>query len=261
MKTLIVIAIFSLSLLAQERVLLRIGESGQQEAIPLKKGEKVADALRRINDEPPRTFTSGTLDTIKYYDPMIDFPIAFAFYRGDVALQWYKTDAACIVKEFWWRSGEKIGATGKANVRLWQVNPKLTKTPWPGFSHYIGTYRDPNADDGVTPYPPVSGNTWFYCSSLVDSPLTCFPPLLREKVLNTNGTEIQLVSNQWQRIIFDDLIDSVKFEPFEPFGFTIENPDDDLGESKFDWNERVPLTEVLSYGQDFTCRSGMACSG
>jgi hypothetical protein len=225
MKTLITIALLTCTLLAQERFLLRIGQDGRQEAVPLEKGEKSADAVRRIMEMPPATKSAGTIDTIKYFDEQADFSSYFPFTRGDVALQWYKTDAECVVKEFWWRNGEQNGLTGNGRIRFWKVNPRLTD-PWHVSNAFLGTYKDPSADDGVTPFPPVTGNRFFYCNPNYDSLLSCIPPLSKEIELNgISGIEVPLVPNAWQHISIDEWTDSARFNPFEPFGFTIENPE------------------------------------
>ncbi|MFA5832367.1 MAG: T9SS type A sorting domain-containing protein [Bacteroidota bacterium] len=228
MKTILFILLFSFSLNAQERVLLHINRNGQQEAIPLKKGERAQDVIARIENEKSHLLNSkkpnGLIDTLKYYPNEASLTTNFGFIHQDIALQWYTPAAGGIIKEFWWRNYEKGGTVRKATIRAWKVDPKVATRPSSVLTKHLGYYKDPNDGDGhVTPFKPENGDQWFYSNGGTDSSTWRFDPLGTEASGFKNGLQVFLDSNQWQGIAFEDYGDTIVVSLGELFGFTISN--------------------------------------
>ncbi|MFA5832368.1 MAG: T9SS type A sorting domain-containing protein [Bacteroidota bacterium] len=229
MKTILLILLFSFSLNAQERVLLHIGRNGQQEAIPLKKGERAQDVIARIENEKTSMISPdkslGLVDTLRYYPNESSLTTNFGWTHQDIALQWYTPAAGGRVTEFWWRNYERGGTIRKATIRAWRVDPKLATRPSSVQTKFLGHYKDPNDGDGmVTPFKPTTGNTWFYGNGGADSATWNFDPLGTEVAgWYPGGVQLTIDSNVWQGIKLKDWGDSMNVRLGELFGFTISN--------------------------------------
>ncbi len=252
MKHLIFIIVFTISLFAQERVLLHIGRDGSQEAIPLKKGEHPSDV---ISSRERRSSTmidaadqkNGLVERLQNY---LDLSLAtnVGFYHQDVALQWFKPNAGGKVKEFWWLNVGKQGNIKKGTIRAWLVDPRLATRPKNIIPKQMGYYRDPSDGDGlVTPFKPSIGNNqWFYKPIAADSVTWGFDPLGAEvkSWRPGNGLQVNLDSNKWQGIKLEEWGDSMFVKQDQIFGFTLSN---DTKKSDIPVGQEDERMEILSW--------------
>jgi hypothetical protein len=234
MKTLVLFFIISFSYqsFAQERLLLHIGNNGEQEAIPLKKGQRAQDVIERLENAKSSFLVpgkpAGMVDTVKYYPGYASgeniLSSNFGFTHQDVALQWYIPLSGGEVKEIWWRNYEKGGNIRKASIRAWLVDPKLATRPATVQTKHLGFYKDPNdGDGGVTPFKPIIGDQWFYGNGGADSATWNFDPLGTEAPWLPNGMQVTLDSNKWQGLRLTDWGEKFSLQAGQPFGFTIAN--------------------------------------
>jgi hypothetical protein len=230
MKTILTALLFilSLSLYAQERMLLRIGPNGQQEAIPLKKGEHAKDVIERLEHQRTSMLapgnSAGMYDTLKYFSTASDLTTNFGFTHQDVALQWYVPQAGGGVTEFWWYNYQKQGVIKKGTIRAWHIDPRVAGFPSSPNTKFLGTYKDAaDGDGGVQPFKPSTGDQWFYSNGAADSATYSFDPMQEESSWLKGGLQVTLDSNVWQGIKLSDFGDTFAVRLGEPFGFTISN--------------------------------------
>lgn len=223
-------ALLLLTLSAQDRVLLHIGQNGQQEAIPLKKGERAQDVIERLENAKATLTKSvnatGLIDTLKYFTTDGSLTTGFSYSHQDVAMQWYLPASWGKVKEFWWKNYTTSGLAHKATIRAWRVNPKVTTLPTNVQTKYLGYYIDPSDGDGLrSPIKPTSGNTWFYSNGASDSAIWNFDPLGTEVAtwILGGGLQVSLVPSSWQGIVLENWGDSMVVALGQPFGFTLSN--------------------------------------
>ncbi|MFZ4620774.1 MAG: T9SS type A sorting domain-containing protein [Bacteroidota bacterium] len=219
--------LISLFLTAQERVLLHINKNGQQEAIPLKKGERVRDVIESIENNKPcqcegSIHDMSWTDTLRYYTGVNSLSTNFSFSHQDVALQYFIPTAPGVVREFWWRNYTTIGNLHKATIRAWNVDSKVTGI---SLTKPMGRYKDPTDGDGLkTPYKPVIGDQWFYkTGDPADTAKYGFDPLGIEAKWLPGGLQVSLYSDVWQGIKLPEWGDSMITVPFVPFGFSLQN--------------------------------------
>jgi hypothetical protein len=243
--------LLTLTLSAQERVLLHIGRDGKQEAIPLRKGERAQDVIaRRENAKTAITNSadkaSGLVDTLRNYPNESSLTTNFGWTHQDVAFQWYTSQASGRVKEFWWRNHLLQGNVKKATIRAWYADPRLATRPGIVLTKFMGAYKDPSDGDGmVTPFKPATGDQWFYGSTEADSSNWNFSPLLSEapKWL-PGGLQVNLDSSVWQGIKLEEWGDSMFVNLGQMFGFTISN---DTKISEIPVGGTDERMEILSY--------------
>ncbi|MFZ4621025.1 MAG: T9SS type A sorting domain-containing protein, partial [Bacteroidota bacterium] len=220
------ILFLSVSLFAQERVLLHIDKNGQQEATPLKKGERVKEVIERLEQTNAASVipskTTGLIDTLRYFSNNANLLINFTFAHQDLALQYYLPAASGIVKEFWWRNYTTTGNLHKATIRAWNVDPKVMEI---NMTKPLGRYKDPADGDGLkTPYKPATGDQWFYkIGDHADTIKYGFDPLGTEAKWLAGGVQVNLNVNTWQGIKLGDWGDTLGIELNVPFGFTLQN--------------------------------------
>ena len=217
------------ALYSQERVLLHIGKNGQQEAYPLKRGEHAKDVIERLEKKKTlRTInpsqTAGLVDTLKYFSSYDDLNVNFGWTHQDVALQWYESLSLGTVKEFWWYNYHNRGAVKRGRVRAWHIDPRVTAYPTTPVTKYLGTFKDSTDDDGgVQPFPPTTGDRWFYSNGAADSTVYSFNFFKKEAAWLPGGLEKVLDSNVWQGIKLEEWGEPMNVMQGEVFGFTISN--------------------------------------
>jgi hypothetical protein len=243
----------SISMLAaQERVLLRIGANGAQEAIPLKKGEQAREVIRRLEQKrasllQPAASPAGLIDTLRYFQTEGELTTNFGWTHQDVALQWFVPQSNGVVKEFWWLNYQNQGVIKKATIRAWHMDSRVAVLPASPTTKFIGSYKDAlDGDGGVQPFKPSAGNQWFYSNGADDSTTYSFDPMKSEAKWLPGGFQVTLDSNAWQGITLDDWGDSMRVNLGEPFGFTISN---DTKKSDIGAGEDVRM-EILSKASD-----------
>ncbi len=250
MKAILIISLLFLTTIlhAQERVLLHINRYGQQEAIPLKKGESPKTAIERQERmradliSPERS--SGVVDTLRHYPSANDLTTNFGWTHQDVALQWYVPQAGGQVTEVWWYNYLKNGTSKKATIRAWNIDSRVLSYPGSPNSKYLGTYKDPtDGDGGVQPFKPESGDQWFYSNGMADSVTYSFDPVLSEAKWLKGGIQVTLDSNAWQGLKLDSWGDTMLVNNGKPFGFTLSN-DTKLSDIGGGTDERM---EILSW--------------
>jgi hypothetical protein len=233
MKTLIVIALLTCTLIAQERMLLHIGPDGRQEAIPLKKGEQVKDVIEQREGRRAfeRTADMTWIDTLKHYPSAAQLTTNFGMNYQDVVLQWYSIPAGQgVVKEIWWRNYQLQGVSKKGTIRAWYIDPRVEQLPANPPSRFLGSYKDP-IEGGVQPFKPQAGNRWFYSNGSADSVIYSFDPFVKESNWLWEGLQVNLDSNVWQGFNLIDWGDSMKVKAGELFGFTLSNDSKSSGGS------------------------------
>ena len=219
--------LFTLTLSAQDRVLLHIGRDGKQEAIPLRKGESAQDVIaRRENAKTSLTNNAaGLVDTLRNYPNESSLTTNFGWTHQDVAFQWYTPQAEGRVKEFWWYNYQSRGNAKKATIRAWYADPRLATLSGSVVTKFMGTYKDLLDGDGlVIPFKPVTGDQWFYKPLSADSVTWGFDPLGTEvEKWSPGGLQVNLDSNVWQGLKLEDWGGAMDVKLGEMFGFTISN--------------------------------------
>ncbi len=221
---------FTVNSSAQQQVLLRINAQGEQEAIPIKRGESVQAAIERISNTPVSSFASpnGIVDKIKNYDSTATAS-NFGFNHQEVALSWFKAEAEGVAKNIVWHNYGLTGDIGKASIRAWKVDPRLDSLPPTagsgGARSAIGYYIDSADGDGnVTSFKDKATNkTFVHAAGYLDSLYLAFDPLGTESKWHPGGLQVKLDSAKWQGIDILGTGDSIVFKKGELFGFTIQN--------------------------------------
>jgi len=226
--TLFLLSAFCLTAFAGERVLLRIGNGGVQEAIPLKKGEAAQAAIERLEKQRASMYkasnAAGLKDTLKYYGTDAELTTNFGWTHQDAAFQWYQAQAQGTVKEFWWLNYLNRGVINKGTIRGWHVDSRYAGFPANPNTKFIGAYKEAaDGDGGVTPFKPASGNQWFYSNGAADSVIYSYDPFTKEANWLAGGLQVTLDSNKWQGVKLDDWGDSMNVKLGELFGFTLTN--------------------------------------
>lgn len=234
---------------AQQQVLLRIGNNGVQEAIPLKKGETAKDVIERLENAQASyakaVSGAGLVDTIRYFISESELTTNFGWNHQDVAFQWYNPQAGGIVKEFWWRNYVLQGSSKRATIRAWYTNPKILTIPIAfDATGRMGYYSKVNDGDGnVTPFKEEATSEWFYKGNGGDTTAIGFDPLSNEAIWKPGGVQVILDSNKWQGIKLAQYGIEMAFRTNEPFGFTLMN------DSKVSDKEDIRM-EILSKSSD-----------
>ncbi len=263
MKKLLVVLILFCSFMgfAQQRVLLHIKQTGEQEAILLKPGELVRTAIakhekiqqnnvqllqrskNKFNSEVEKEAIassneispnkrSSVQSTIKYFNYDTLLTTNFGFNHQDVAFQWYVPQGSGVVKEFWWRNYVLKGNTGKGIVRAWRANPRLKTLPLNAVSDTgiaysngnLGWYSKLNDNDGlVTPFKNEATNSNFISGKNNDPNTMSFDPLGIEANWHLGGVQFTLDTNKWQGFQLPAYGDTLKFSAGELIGFTLQN--------------------------------------
>ncbi len=226
--TLFLFSAFCLTAVAGERVLVRIGQNGQQEAIPLKKGESAKAAIERLENQRASLYrasaSAGVIDTLKYYPNDAALTTNFGWTHQDVALQWYVPAAGGVVKEFWWYNYLNRGNINKGTLRAWNIDPRVATFPATPTTKFLGTFKDAtDGDGGVQPFKPATGNQWYYSNGAADSVTYSFNFMTSEAAWLAGGLQVTLDSNKWQGVKMEDWGDSLKVKLGEPFGFSLSN--------------------------------------
>ncbi|MCK9407630.1 MAG: T9SS type A sorting domain-containing protein [Bacteriovoracaceae bacterium] len=270
--TLFLLSAFCLTAFAGERVLLRIGENGKQEAIPLKKGESAKTAIERLEKQRASYYkasnSAGLIDTLKNYTSDADLTVNFGWTHQDVAFQWFVPPAGGSVKEFWWSNYLNRGVINKGTIRAWHVDSRVAKFAASPATNYLGAYKDlSDGDGGVQPFKPATGDQWFYSNGKADSVTYSFDMFSKEAAWFVGGLQVTLDSNVWQGIKMEDWGDSLNVNPFETFGFTLSN-DTKLSDIGAGADTRMEILSAGSAGAPYhsfkyyeTGRSGPADAG
>jgi len=155
-------------LIAQQRVLLRIKNAGQQEAISIRKGERTEDVLSRLDK-----ITLAVRATYPIRDSITNFgkngAVYFVALHQDVLFQWFNPQADGYVLEFGWKNGVDIGTIPKSTIRAWQGDKRLTSLPTnaqstsqTGSLGNMGYYKKSDDGDGLkTPFKDEATDTNF----------------------------------------------------------------------------------------------------
>ena len=189
----ILLSILSLAY-SQNQVLLRINEQGVQEAIPIPKNQNVRDLLEQLDKQKNvpssvdvRTERTGITDKLKYYDST-QTASNFGFNHQDVQMAWFNPEATGIVKMIVWHNYGLKGDIGKATIRAWKVDPRLSSLPIRagngGSNSAMGYYIDANDSDGnVTAFKNKATNPNFVPAvGMPDSAAISFDPLGTEAI-------------------------------------------------------------------------------
>lgn len=253
--TLFLLSAFCLTAFAGERVLVRIGEGGKQEAIPLKKGESARAAIERMENQRASLYkasnSAGLKDTLKYFATNADLTTNFGWTHQDLAFQWYVPQAKGTVKEFWWLNYLNRGVLNKGTVRAWHIDPRVANFPASPNTKFIGAFKDAtDGDGGVQPFKPATGNQWFYSNGAADSVTYSFNMFTKEAAWLQGGLQVTLDSNKWQGIKLEDWGDSMNVALGELFGFTLTN---DTKKSDFGagTDTRLEILSAVSAGAPY----------
>jgi hypothetical protein len=253
--TLFLFSAFCLTAFAGERVLVRIGNKGQQEAITLKKGESARAAISRLEKQRTSMFrasnSAGLIDTIKFFGTDAELTTNFGWTHQDATFQWYVPQAGGTVKEFWWLNYLNRGVINKGTIRAWKVDPRVASFPASPNTKFLGTYKDAtDGDGGVQPFMPATGDQWYYSNGAADSTIYSFPFMTEEAAWLAGGLQVTLDSNAWQGVKMDDWGDSLNVGLGEPFGFSITN-DTKLSDFGAGTDTRLEILSVSSSGAPY----------
>lgn len=229
--TLFLLGVFCFTANAGDRYLVRIGQDGKQEAIPLKKGQRAQDVIERLENKKASLTqvgsAAGLIDTLKYYPNDAALTTNFGWTHQDIAFQWYTPAAGGRVKEVWWYNYNANGNIKKGTIRAWLVDPRLATRPGTVLTKFMGAYKDPTDGDGlVTPFKPAAGgNQWWYKPLATDSATWGFDPLGTEVPtwIPGSGLQVSLDSGKWQGIKLEEWGDSMFVNLGQMFGFTLSN--------------------------------------
>lgn len=228
--TLFLLGVFCFTANAGDRYLVRIGQDGKQEAIPLKKGQRAQDVIERLENQKASlakvSSAAGLIDTLKNYPNAGSLTTNFGWTHQDIAFQWFVPAAGGRVKELWWLNYNALGNIKKGTIRAWLVDPRLATRPGTVLTKFMGAYKDPTDGDGlVTPFKPATGDQWFYKPLAADSVTWGFDPLKEEVAtwIPGSGLQVTLDSGKWQGIKLEEWGDSMFVKLGEMFGFTISN--------------------------------------
>ena len=142
---------------AQQRVLLRINKAGQQEVIPIRKGERTEDVLARLDKMSPQNVTGGTRDSLVNFG--LNGATNFIAAHQDVMFQWFNPQANGLVLQFGWKNGTDLGTIPKSTIRAWQGDGRLVSLPvnaqstsQTGLLGNMGYYKKQKIRLGTLPY-------------------------------------------------------------------------------------------------------------
>jgi hypothetical protein len=253
--TLFLFSAFCLTAFAGERVLVRIGNKGQQEAITLKKGESARAAISRLEKQRTSMYrasnSAGLIDTIKYFGTDAELTTNFGWTHQDAVFQWYVPQAGGSVKSIWWLNYLNRGVINKGTIRAWKVDPRVATFPASPNTKFLGTYKDAtDGDGGVQPFKPATGDQWYYSNGAADSVTYSFPFMTEEAAWLAGGLQVTLDSNAWQGVNMEDWGDSLNVNLGEPFGFSLTN-DTKLSDFGAGTDTRLEILSVSSAGAPY----------
>ena len=244
------IIFFSSILDAQGRFILHLNNKGEQEAIPLGKGEKAWDVISR--HEGAATHFPATTDGVKDAlfntpDTTISLNTNFGFNHQDVAFQWFVPSAGGVVKEYHWRM-LLTGDIHKGQLRAWNANPALLTLPATAVdaTGNMGWYFQPgDGDGGVTPFQ--NDQQGAFQPGIGSLPGIKFDPLGTETMGAPGGVQVTLHDSTWNSYVLSTApTDSFKIVKGQPFGFTLQNSSPPGG-----LNGRMELLSQASIGPPY----------
>lgn len=230
MKTvfLLISSIFSILLFGQERVLLRIGENGRQEAIPLRPGENIKGKLDELSAQSSYVqISTGLNDTLKYFQNVSLLNARFGFNDYDVAFQWYMPSADGVVRELWWNNSSYHINYGKWKIKAWNANSRLLNLPpdvvdgTGRMGYYIN--KNDHLGGGITPFKDEATDTVYRRGIGSDSAKAWFDPLGTEAMWKKGGTELLIDVESWQKLDLLATGDTMNVKNGKIFGFTLMN--------------------------------------
>ena len=217
----------SLNLNAQSRYILHLNNNGEQEAIPLHKGEKAWDVISR--HEGTATHFPAKANALK--DVLFNTPDTatslntnFGFNHQDVAFEWFVPPTDGVVKEYHWNM-LLTGDIHKGQLRAWNANPALLNLPATAVdaTGNMGWYlQAADGDGGVTPFKADADTPKTYQPGVGSVPGISFDPLGTETMGAPGGVEIILQDSTWNSYVLNSA-DSFKIHQGQPFGFTLQN--------------------------------------
>lgn len=223
------VLLFSSIATSGERYLLHLTSDGQQEAVPLRRGEKVKDAIARMDHGAPMRLlkTDGVVDSL--FNTALDpatLNTNFGFNHQDVAFEFFVPPADGVIKEVWW---DMLlgGDINKSQIRAWNANPLLVTLPAQAVeaTGNMGWYvQAGDGDGGVTPYKADADAPGTFHAGVGGAAGVSFDPLGTESKWKPGGVQVTFTPNTWNVLRLSDVSsDSFKVVKGQPFGFTIQN--------------------------------------
>ena len=223
-----VIFFFS-NLSGQSRYILHLNNKGEQEAIPLHKGEKAWDVISQheAGAVPHQAAKLDViLDTLKNTtDTTFDsYDASVSFNHQEVAFQWFVPPTDGVVKEYHWRMLQSEDLH-KGQLRAWNANPSLLNLPanvYDGIGN-MGWYIKIGAGDyGVTPFKTDADSPRIFQPGVGPLPGIKFDPLGTETMGAPGGVEITFQDSTWNSYVLKSA-DTFNVYKNQPFGFTLQN--------------------------------------
>jgi len=227
---------FALNVAAGQRYVLHYNKAGKQEAIFVKKGQKVEDVIARLHAEDAAApmSTEGLIDTLRNgpTDPTT-LNTNFGFNHQDAAFEWFVPPTDGVVKEFWWDE-LKGGDIDKGLVRAWNADSKLLTLPSNAVdaTGNMGWYvQAGDGDGGVTPYKADADAPGTFHAGVGGAVGISFDPLGTESKWKPGGVTVTLDTSvdgstgKWNKLVLSSVAgaDSFKVAKGQPFGFTLQN--------------------------------------
>lgn len=211
----------------QSRYILHLNNKGEQEAIPLHKGEKAWDVIsRREGTTVHFPANADGLKDVLFNTPDTSTSLStnFGFNHQDVAFEWFVPVTDGVVKEYHWKM-LLTGDIHKGQLRAWNANPALLTLPAGAVdaAGNMGWYlQAADGDGGVTPFKADADTPKTFQPGVGSVQDIHFDPLGTETMGAPGGVEVVLHDSIWNSYVLNS-VDSFKIYKGKPFGFTLQN--------------------------------------
>ncbi|MBI5215107.1 MAG: T9SS type A sorting domain-containing protein [Ignavibacteriae bacterium] len=193
------------SISAQQKFLV----TPDNDAIPLKKGERAENIIQQISDERMQTAMACS-PTRQYGYDTADYPLwgQFNAKHKDVVAQWFVTPASGQINKIYWRAGDQVSNyDSTVYIRVHKANIGPNSGPginFPSPCFDWGYYpNSSDLDQGVSAFSDYATGPWI---STAQAPYTSFP-LAGNDLWGFGGYPVMMQPNQ---------VNSVNLEEFFP---------------------------------------------
>ena len=251
MKYLIgLVVVFIFTAYGQQRILIKPND----EVIPLEKGERVADIIKR---QTYMTHTDCGSNSFRFgYPPDSYNPTSsFGSFHKDVLGMWFIAQANGTLDTLYWRMNDVGNFDSTISIRIFKSN--IYHGQGPGFSPYPppcvnwGYYLDTNdLDNGITPFHDRATDTqWISTASIA---LPTFDPL-SDELWGNGGFTFRVQPNSVNALPLDTLGYSIVLKKGDAFFITMQinspnrhlTPEEEDRTAMYAWgsSERVSMTD------------------
>jgi len=210
---------------AQHRFFLHVTLDGKQEAMPMRDGEQLSDAMQRFGRIGSGETLSQIVDTMKNFIKDSDLSYEFGNLEEEMMMQWYQVPGDGFVREVCWAISGDVGESKEVNIRLWYLNPRLLDIPNSQHVKNLGYYvKSDDPVNQVTPYRELATDTtWIFPPKSSDSLHYAFDPLGVEASWKKGGMSVPVKAYSWHSLDLLTTGDTMKFKENQLIGFTVLN--------------------------------------